>query len=332
MVEHKKKAFSRANRNTKAPFINNTSKLQEALFNIGAYKGLKDRSGKELSFEKAVDGIFGNQTKIAINRAKQMGYNVNVDTGVIKKNQQQVILNGNLKQQSSFSPLQGLLNIFKSDPYIPSTGQNLQAVMEHKVKTGVTEPYIYVSPKEGKLYRLQGNKILYETPIASGVNFNSDGYTELPVSNGRAKYDRSITTSSTPAGVFTLAKPYNGYGDEPMFHLIEAERGNPQASFTQVAIHAPATADRQRRMMNGEKNLTYGCIQLPSGETKCQYNKGNINQGDSVYVEPTVKGNFLYEDKDGHIKTYFKETPKRVSGKTWGTSFNVNNVKYNTGY
>ena len=84
--------------------------------------------------------------------------------------------------------------------------------------------------------------------------------------------------------------------------------------------------------MNGEKNLTYGCIQLPSGETKRQYNKGNINQGDSVYVEPTVKGNFLYEDKDGHIKTYFKETPKRVSGKTWGTSFNVNNVKYNTGY
>ena len=58
-VEHKEKAFSRANRNTKAPFINNTSKLQEALFNIGAYKGLKDRSGKELSFEKAVDGLFG---------------------------------------------------------------------------------------------------------------------------------------------------------------------------------------------------------------------------------------------------------------------------------
>jgi hypothetical protein len=30
----------------------------------------------------------------------------------------------------------------------------MQAVMEHKVKTGVKEPYFYVSPKEGMLYRL----------------------------------------------------------------------------------------------------------------------------------------------------------------------------------
>jgi hypothetical protein len=113
---------------------------------------------------------------------------------------------------------------------------------------------------------------------------------------------------------------------------VEAKRGNPDAKEIGIAVHAGATADRQRRLMNGEKYLTYGCIQLPNGEIKCEFDKGNINKGDSVYIEPTVPGNFIYEDKDARLKTHFKETPKKVSGQTWGKQFNLDNVRYNIGY
>lgn len=82
--------------------------------------------------------------------------------------------------------------------------------------------------------------------------------------------------------------------------------------------------------MNGNHQLTFGCIQLPSGEMRCL--DKNVNMGDSVYVEPTVKGNYLYEDKDGHIKTYFRSTPSNVSGTLWGKPFNANNDRYNIGY
>lgn len=75
-----KKADARANRNTKAPMqSNNTAKLQEALWDAGFYKGMKDRKGRELTFEQAVDGIKGNMTKAAINKAQESGYFVKND-------------------------------------------------------------------------------------------------------------------------------------------------------------------------------------------------------------------------------------------------------------
>lgn len=75
-----KKADARANRNTKAPMqLNNTAKLQEALWDAGFYKGMKDRRGRELTFEQAVDGVEGNMTKAAINKAKESGYFIKND-------------------------------------------------------------------------------------------------------------------------------------------------------------------------------------------------------------------------------------------------------------
>lgn len=68
-----------------------------------------------------------------------------------------------------------------------------------------------------------------------------------------------------------------------------------------------------------------------------------LNTGDSVYVEPKVEGNYLYEDPSiGKIKTYFKNTPKSVSGKITSTNnmtgkksenvYSSDDVKYNVGY
>ena len=46
---------------------------------------MKDKQGNELSFEKAVDGIKGNQTESAIAKAKEMGYTVDINKGTISK-------------------------------------------------------------------------------------------------------------------------------------------------------------------------------------------------------------------------------------------------------
>lgn len=289
---------------------------QQALWNSGAYKNVIDKkTGKPVIYEKAVDGIEGPMTVQAFNNSKNIERNT-------------------APRESRASIFSDIISLFRNN-YTPSKETNLKAVMEHKVKTGVTEPYFYVSPKEGKLYRIQGDQILYETPVATGVNFDSDGDAPLPKDeNGNGIYDRSLALSATPAGVFTLAKPKeHKYHNEPMFNLVRPAKNiffKPDT--IGAAIHAPATPDRQKQLMNGNKRLTYGCVQLPNGKMSCLYNRKQINEGDSVYIEPTVEGNYLYEDNDGHIKTYFKETPKQVSGKVWGKEFNRNDVVYNTGY
>ena len=68
-----KKADARANRNLKVPMApNNTAKLQDELWRKGAFKGIKDRRGRELTYEQAVDGIMGNMTRQAMANAEAM--------------------------------------------------------------------------------------------------------------------------------------------------------------------------------------------------------------------------------------------------------------------
>lgn len=77
--KQRQRANQRANRNTKAPMINNTAKLQEALYKAGFFD-------EGTTFNKAVDGVRGGMTDRAIQRAKDAGYNVNIDAGAISKN------------------------------------------------------------------------------------------------------------------------------------------------------------------------------------------------------------------------------------------------------
>lgn len=60
-----------------------TRTLQEALWKAGAFKGVKDRHGKDATYKSAVDGLMGRMTRTAIANAKKAGYNVNVNTGVV---------------------------------------------------------------------------------------------------------------------------------------------------------------------------------------------------------------------------------------------------------
>lgn len=81
------KARQRANRNVRAPFVNNTAELQNALWYAGAFKGLKDRHGRDVTYETATDGIRGNVTNRAIQNAVNMGYNVDINSGKLTRKQ-----------------------------------------------------------------------------------------------------------------------------------------------------------------------------------------------------------------------------------------------------
>lgn len=60
-----------------------TRTLQEALWKASAFKGVKDRHGKDVTYKSAVDGLMGRMTRTAIANAKKAGYNVNINTGVV---------------------------------------------------------------------------------------------------------------------------------------------------------------------------------------------------------------------------------------------------------
>lgn len=81
------KARQRANRNVRTPFVNNTADLQSALWYAGAFNGLKDRHGRDVTYETATDGIRGDVTNRAIQNAVNMGYNVDINRGTITRKQ-----------------------------------------------------------------------------------------------------------------------------------------------------------------------------------------------------------------------------------------------------
>lgn len=80
-----RKADERANKGTRAPMrFNNLARLQDQLWKIGAFKGVKDRKGREAIYNTAVDGIKGNMTNTAIANAEKMGYTVS-SNGTLQK-------------------------------------------------------------------------------------------------------------------------------------------------------------------------------------------------------------------------------------------------------
>ena len=80
-----RKADARANKKTKAPMqSNNLAKLQDQLWKIGAFKGVKDRHGRESTYNTAVDGIKGIMTNTAIANAQKMGFTINNDGSLSK--------------------------------------------------------------------------------------------------------------------------------------------------------------------------------------------------------------------------------------------------------
>ena len=85
-IEHKNKVYQTLNKNTKAPLApNKDSELQDALWKIGAFKGIKNKRGKELTYEQAVDGSFKKMSEQALKNAENMGYFIDRKSGTVSR-------------------------------------------------------------------------------------------------------------------------------------------------------------------------------------------------------------------------------------------------------
>lgn len=311
--------------------------LQDQLWQEGFFEGTG------FTYDQAVDGIIGAKTKQAMEKAKNSGYTVTLGQKMKKtppqtQSQSKKEVNkeeSNVTGTPSESMIGSVLDYLfpsrvrkREEEEALRNSTNFDAVKRAKVHNGVTEPYWYFDPKDNVAYRMQGDKVLDEFEIGSGLNQTSDGFTNLV-----GGYDRSKNLSSTGAGVFTLWKQSRGtqYNNEPVYKFRTAD-----GSFTNQAWHGAATPERKLLLGDGnEKNnkVSFGCIYGPDGKLRCFEENGQIHTGDSAYVEPKLDENYFYYDmNDGKIKTHFENMPSRLRGKNFNSEYDLNNIRYNTSY
>ena len=287
-VQQFRKADARANRRNKVPMqSNNLAKLQDNLWKMGAFKGIKDRHGKEATYNTAVDGITGRMTRTAIENAKQMGYDVDEQSGTLKRKfipKQKTASNDSVKTDS-----------------VGKEMYNLQAIINHKKTNKVNNPYIVIDKQNGTMSVYRGDSLLAKHEVSLGRNIG-DGTTILSKDADSDKTDWSAASGRTPAGIFTIADaaPESPYlGKEPIYRL-QYENGTR----TGTAIHSPASKSRLDALKKGNKRLSYGCVSPYPGVLKGLYDSKTIQQGDSVYILPETEGNYIYQD-NGKLKTHF---------------------------
>ena len=243
------------------------------------------------------------------------------------------------------SPEQHLIEWITSDEVNPKA-KNLDAVLQHKKKHKVKNRSWYFDPSNNKGYRIDGDKVAEEFEIASGLNPNSDGYTPLArTSKGETDYSLNRNLMSTGAGVFTLSRKYQEYG-EPMYMMREGKgsgRGYiyekesvPTGVQTNQSFHAPATEERARRIgdNNTDNNrVSFGCIYPQKGLLEAWTKEGLISPGDTVYIQPKLEENYLHYDPSiGRIITHYGNAPKTLEGKNYSSEYKLNNIRYNKGY
>ena len=323
-VRQFRKADARANIKTKIPMqSNNLAKLQEDLWKIGAFKGIKDRHGREVTYNTAVDGIEGIMTRTAIANAKKMGYDVS--SGTIKKPSKTIKINQKKPTQAGFGSVASYISKFissiigsmDSKPIQDSKNTNLQAIFDHKKKFDVDENYAVIDKKNNTLNIYNKDKLISSYPVTLGSNVG-DGM--LPLN---ARY-LSDTPRTTGAGVFTLhGRNTSAYpGNEPMYTMRSDSIG-PVAQ----AIHSPANLTNRREFFKtGKKGrISFGCISTDTGIMKKLYKDKTLQTGDSVYVLPEIEGNNLIE-KNGKLQMQWKGN----NPKTYKDSHGITrNFRYN---
>ena len=328
-----RKADARANRKTKVPMkSNNLAKLQEDLWKIGAFKGIKDRHGREATYNTAVDGIEGIMTRTAIANAKKMGYDLS--SGSVKKPSKTIKITQEKPKQAGFGSITSIQTVFdpvasyiskfinsitsSPKPIQDSKNTNLQAILDHKKKFGVDENYAVVDKKNNTLSIYNKDKLISSYPVTLGSNVG-DGMLPLNV-----RY-LSDTPRTTGAGVFTLhGRDTSSYpGKEPMY-IMESDSIGPVAQ----AIHSPANLTNRREFFKtGKKGrISFGCVSADCGIMSKLYKDKTLQTGDSIYVLPEVKGNNLIE-KNGKLQMQWGGNNPKTYKDSRGTT---RNFRYNS--
>ena len=310
-------------------------------------KQIKKQRTKQLSYDnrlRAKYGIAYDPDKIRQWQQElvKAGYNIAVDGdwGVkskqawndyqLKKNQQTT------KDTDMFTSLTNWINQFKPKPYPLSTNKNEQAIIDHKIHSGVTEPYWILDRNNHKLKHMQGNKALAQFDVMTGLSNDQDGYnfwdsykTDPVYQKNKNFYNGSKQAQVTPAGIFTLSS--SSYEGRPAFRWNEGSRDNTNTKQKTSVLFHIMPKSRQADFKNGIRNKSYGCVNLPTDALNYMINNNAV--GDSIYSLPVRQGNYIYEsEEEGHpLKVHYGNAPKRVQGKHYANKYDLN-LNYNKGY
>lgn len=291
-------------------------------------KQLQTRRKQQNNYDARLRAKYGamydpNKVRQQQQELVKAGYNIAVDGdwGVkskqawhdyqLKKNQQ------TNKDTDMFTSLTNWINKFKPKPYPLSTNKNEQAIIDHKIHSGVTEPYWILDRNNHQLKHMQGNKALAQFDVMTGLSNDQDGYnfwnnykTDPIYQKDKNFYNGSKQAQVTPAGIFTLSS--SSYEGHPAFRWNEGSRDNTNTKQKTSVLFHIMPKSRQTDFKNGIRNKSYGCVNLPTDALNYMINNNAV--GDSIYSLPVRQGNYIYESGEGGhpLKVHYGNAPQRV--------------------
>ena len=306
-------------------------------------KQLQTRRKQQNNYDARLRAKYGamydpNKVRQQQQELVKAGYNIAVDGDwgckqawhdyQLKKNQQ------TNKDTDMFTSLTNWINKFKPKPYPLSTNKNEQAIIDHKIHSGVTEPYWILDRNNHQLKHMQGNKALAQFDVMTGLSNDQDGYnfwnnykTDPIYQKDKNFYNGSKQAQVTPAGIFTLSS--SSYEGHPAFRWNEGSRDNTNTKQKTSVLFHIMPKSRQTDFKNGIRNKSYGCVNLPTDALNYMINNNAV--GDSIYSLPVRQGNYIYESGEGGhpLKVHYGNAPQRVQGKHYANKYDLN---YNKGY
>lgn len=270
--------------------------LQLQLWNSGAFEGVIDkRTGKQVTYDRAVDGLMGRMTNEAKLNSQKKRENIQIthrNKPIEQKNNiQQTNGLASMYQMSHASQTGGFRNYNPSSEItLDSKNEGLQAILDHKRRFNIQSNSGILDKNSNTFNIYKGDSLIASYPITSGLN-KGDGMASLS-----AKY-LSESPRTTGAGVFTIqtqeTSPY--MGKEPLFRMIPDSLGG-----LSQALHSPSGMGRIQAIKN-KQGSTYGCINGLCGVAKEIYDKKLLTDKDTIYVLPEIEGNKLIE-KNGKLQ------------------------------
>lgn len=304
------------------------------------FKQLQTRRKQQNNYDARLRAKYGamydpNKVRQQQQGLVKAGYNIAVDGdwGVkskqawhdyqLKKNQQ------TNKDTDMFTSFTNWINKFKLKPYPLSTNKNEQAIIDHKIHSGVTEPYWILDRNNHQLKHMQGNKTLAQFDVMTGLSNDQDGYnfwnnykTDPIYQKDKNFYNGSKQAQVTPAGIFTLSS--TSYEGHPAFRWDEGSRDNTNTKQKTPVLFHIMPKSRQTDFKNGIRNKSYGCVNLPTDALNYMINNNAV--GDSIYSLPVRQGNYIYESGEGGhpLKVHYGNAPQRVQGKHYANKYDLN--------
>lgn len=273
MQEHTQKA-SKRNKNTAA--------LQLQLWNSGAFNGVIDKkTGKQITYERAVDGIMGRMTRQAMENSKKKRDNIQIN---IPKEQSQI-------QTTDNSSFLNKIPLFRQD----SKNANLEAIFDNQRNRLIKNNYGVVDKQNATFSIYNGDSLVHQIPIVLGKN-KGDG-----LASGKWNSESSGTTGAGVYKVFIGEGPDHYMSKENMLQLM-SDDDDPN-KYSRVSLHSPASFRRLQglKLPANQRRMSNGCFMGKCGDSQYIVDKKLLKNDDTVYVLPEIEGNSLIE-KNGKIQ------------------------------